>query len=344
MSAVLLVARIVLATVFAVAGVAKLVDRAGMRRALDAFGVDGWLVSPMSIVLPLAELTIAILLVPRVTARGAGLIALVVLVVFALAIARLIARGQRPDCNCFGAAAGGPVGRGALVRNVLLACLAGGIVFAGPGRGVNGLLAGVDLALVGGVTALVLALAVQAWFSYQLFRQNGRLIERVRALEEAALDPEPGEVWDGLPEGAPAPAFELPDLDGRQRSLQELLGRGAPLALAFIDPACGACGPLLPRLAQLRAEGDGQLSVALLTRGSPEEARRQVNGYAFDAVLLQDRQEVAEAYGAGGVPSAVLVRADGVIGTQVAVGAQAIERLFDTGGDAVTVHLDARAA
>lgn len=49
MDAVLLVARVVLAAVFAVAGLAKLADRAGSRRAVTGFGLPARPAGPVGL-------------------------------------------------------------------------------------------------------------------------------------------------------------------------------------------------------------------------------------------------------------------------------------------------------
>jgi uncharacterized membrane protein YphA (DoxX/SURF4 family) len=58
MDSFLLVARLLLALVFAVAGVAKLADREGSRRAIVDFGVPSALAAPLGL-LSLAELAVA---------------------------------------------------------------------------------------------------------------------------------------------------------------------------------------------------------------------------------------------------------------------------------------------
>ena len=68
MDVVLFLTRLLLASVFVVAGVAKLADRGGSRQALADFGVPGPLVAPLGVLLPLAELTVAVALLPASTA------------------------------------------------------------------------------------------------------------------------------------------------------------------------------------------------------------------------------------------------------------------------------------
>jgi len=59
MDAALLIARLVLAGVFTLAGVAKLSDLKGSRRAIINFGVPSAIAAPLGLLLPLAELTVA---------------------------------------------------------------------------------------------------------------------------------------------------------------------------------------------------------------------------------------------------------------------------------------------
>ena len=338
MESELLIARVALAVVFATAAVAKLVDPARTQESLAGFGVAERFRAPAALVLPLTELALAVLLVLEPTAVGAAIAAIVLLLAFSAAIARAIRRDERPDCNCFGQLGSRPVGWASLARNAVLAAVAVAIAAAGPGESVGQALSGVDAPAAVGVTALVLLLAAQAAFSYQLFRQNARLLERVRALEDGSRPARPIPEPRGLPPGSVAPWFELPDVSEQSRSLADLLAPGRALALAFLDPDCGACGPLLPRLARVRADGDGDLDVAIITRGTPADARRAINGHAFGAVLLQRDREVAEAYGVNGVPSAVLISPDGRIASEAVIGDLSVERLLRTRGVVVPEH------
>ena len=108
----LLVARLLLAAVFFVAGLAKLVDRAGAQQSLINFGVPARLARPFSILLPVAEVAVAAALLPMTTAWWGAVGALALLLVFVAGISVNLARGRRPDCHCFGqlhsAPAGGP--------------------------------------------------------------------------------------------------------------------------------------------------------------------------------------------------------------------------------------------
>ena len=102
MNIALLVGRLLLALVFAVAGTAKLADREGSRRAIVDFGAPSVLAAPLGLLLPLAELDVAATLLPASTAWWGALGALSLLSVFLVGISVNLARGRTPDCHCFG--------------------------------------------------------------------------------------------------------------------------------------------------------------------------------------------------------------------------------------------------
>ncbi len=76
-----------LALVFLVAGVSKLADRAGSRQAIVDFGLPSPLATPLGILLPLAELTVAAALIPTPTAWWGAAAALALLLAAAAGIA-----------------------------------------------------------------------------------------------------------------------------------------------------------------------------------------------------------------------------------------------------------------
>jgi peroxiredoxin len=331
----LLLARSLLAVVFMIAAVGKLCSREGFRETLSDFGLPHRLTGLGAAGLPLAELAVAALLLSPGSARVGALAALGLLVLFCAAIARALVRGEHPDCNCFGQVHSAPVRGVLLARNAGFAAVAGLVAAAGPGRGVGSVVNGIDVTPVGAVLALVsLAFLLLGFSGWQLFRQNGRLLERVRALEESAnaLD---GHSLSGLPVGQPAPDFELDDLHGGRRSLADLLAPGLPVALVFSDPDCDACADLAPRLGRLREESGGSLEIAVISRGTRAENLARQGGALLEHVLLQHDREAFAAYRVHTVPSATIVDADGRVASETVTGNQAIERLI--GATAVPV-------
>jgi peroxiredoxin len=324
--AALLVARIAVALVFTVAGTAKLLDREATRMTLTEFGVSERLAAPGTVVLPVAELSTAVLLLVTMTAVWGALAAFALLLVFAFAIGRVMVRGVRPDCNCFGQLRARPVGPMTLVRNGVLAAITAWIVIAGPGKSLGAALSGLSgtawLAIVAGLL-LAGMLASQAWFSFQLFRQHGRLIARIQELERDGATVAGAK--EGLELGDAVPAFDLATLDGGRRSLEDLLAPGRPLALVFTDPDCAACDALLPELGRLGQERAAELEIALISRGTEAQNRAKLNGTVLENVLLQEQRELAEACRVRGVPGAFIVGADGRVATPVVSGKEAIE-------------------
>ncbi|MBV9172935.1 MAG: redoxin domain-containing protein [Chloroflexi bacterium] len=338
----LLAARMVLALVFAVAGLAKLADRAGSQRALRDFGLPGLLASTVGVLLPLGELGIAVALLPAVSAWWAAVAAVALLLLFVVGMSVSLLRGRRPSCHCFGQLHSAPVGGPTLVRNLVLAIVAGGVVFSGAaGFGVGpsalgwigGLAPGELAVLLGGLLVLGL-LALEAWLLVQLVAQNGRLLVKLDALEArldtgapvpAAVPPAPPAL--GLPVGSVAPDFSLPGLYGETLTLGALRATGQPVLLVFMDPDCGPCNALLPEVGRWQREQARQLTVAVISRGTVEANRPKSVEHGISRVLLQQDREVAEQYQVYGTPSAVLVHPDGRIGNLLGAGAEAIRAL-----------------
>jgi len=102
MTLLLLCVRLLLALVFLVAGLAKLADLAGSQQALRDFGVPARLANPFGVLLPLAELAIALVLLLPVSAWWGALGALALLLLFVVGIGSNLAHGRQPDCHCFG--------------------------------------------------------------------------------------------------------------------------------------------------------------------------------------------------------------------------------------------------
>lgn len=340
MGVALLVCRLVLAAVFAVAGAAKLADRAGARKAAVDFGAPEAVAGPLAVALPLAELAVSVLLLPAGTARWGALGGLALLAVFSAAIAVALARGRAPDCHCFGQLHSEPAGGKALARNGLLAALAVFVTGAGwsdPGTGALAWIGSLDgaeiLALVLGTVAL-LVLAVGGWGLLNVMRGYGRVLVRLdrveRALAGAGLAVDEAE--DELPElgrvpGTDAPAFSLRNVLGDTVTLDGLLEPGRPLLLFFTSPTCGPCGALMPAVSLWQREHTEALTIALVSGGDEEAIRADAEQHALVRVLIDEKLAVYGDYEANGTPSAVLVSPDRKIASWVASGTDWIERL-----------------
>jgi len=130
-SVVAVVARVILAAVFVAAAWGKLIDAAGARQAAADFGVPTAAAPVVAFFVPVAELTVAVLLVFGGSAAALGAIgAAVLLAAFTVAVVASLARGRRPDCHCFGRLRPEAVSSRTVVRNGVLLALAA-LAFAG---------------------------------------------------------------------------------------------------------------------------------------------------------------------------------------------------------------------
>jgi uncharacterized membrane protein YphA (DoxX/SURF4 family) len=351
--------RLLLGAILIGAGVAKLADRSGTRQMMVAFGAPAALGPALSWSLPVVEVLCgAALLVPATAALGAaGTLGLLGL--FLVAIGWNLARGRHPECRCFGQLHTASVGWRMVLRNLGLGTLAG-LILLRQDRSNSALVGwswpltvGESVALGAALIGCVLA-AGGAWLLLSLLKQHGRLLLRMDALEarlagvpEVAPEPElaEGAPHFGLPIGAVAPGFVLPNLAGTMVSLDELRNHGRPVVLLFVDPGCGPCASLVPEVATWRARHAHTLTIALLSGGTAEANRERFGAREAGVVLLQGQQRIADSYRAYGTPSAVVVDMNGRLASPVAQGAAAIRRLVrDSARPAAARVQDRRAA
>jgi peroxiredoxin/uncharacterized membrane protein YphA (DoxX/SURF4 family) len=356
----LLTSRLLLAAVFLLAGASKLVDPLGFRKALRGFGLPPALARPMVVLLPLLELAVAAALVPARLAWYGARGALALLTAFMIAVGIAMIRGRKPDCHCFGQLHSAPVGWPTLVRNGVLAVLAGWLASRSQGNlGPDPWAWFSSLDVLERKLALVVACAVALLFFYLLRRSRPETEsiesqsswslgiddeDEPEARPAAALrrravtgppppdeSPEPAKIAAmgiGLPIGTPAPEFELPGMTGEKRSLHSLRKQGRDVLLVFSSPHCKPCQALASSLVRWKREMEGLPNIILVSRGSAQDNLAKLKEFGTSQVLLQRNFEVAEMYDCISTPSAVLVGADGVIRSEIAVGGVAIKQLL----------------
>lgn len=312
--------RIVLATVFVVAGVGKLIDLAGSRRAMEEFGLPPGPAAVAGLALPLVELAVAAGLLIGPTARYAALFGLVLLLAFIAGIVRVTSQGRAPDCHCFGQLHSEPAGPSTIIRNVLLAALAGTVVVAGAGPSVPGGLADLDGAQVA-LAIVVVVTIVLALATATLWGERRRLSDELEAAIAAGERP-------GLPRGTEAPEFDLLAVRGPATSLSELVCMERPVVLVFVSTSCPACVQLLPVLARWQRSLAGTVTLATVFAGSHWEVQRLTEQHGLSLVMAEELgQSTLELYRLHITPSAVLVL-DGRIASSPAAGPSAIEALI----------------
>jgi hypothetical protein len=225
MDALLLLARLLLALVFIVSGVAKLMDRAGSQQTFIDFGVPAKLTAPSAILLPLAELAVAGALIPVMSAWWGAIGTIALLLLFIAGIGYNLARGRTPDCHCFGQIHAAPIGWPTLVRNLILAAVAGCIVWFGRTNagmstiGWLGTLAIVQRMEVSVGMLVVALLVLETWIVVRVLQQHGEILLRLNEVETKLAESITNVVAEvvlpttnGLPVGTVAPAFGLSGL------------------------------------------------------------------------------------------------------------------------------------
>ena len=339
MSPPIVASTLALAAVFAAAGIAKLLDPRGSRDAARAFGVPDRLAGAIARGVPLSEIAIAVLLLPVATRSWAALAALGLLLVFCAAIARAMARGEAPECHCFGQLHSAPAGWQTLGRNAALAAMAALVAVGGRWDAEPSVFAWMSSLdsmawlVLGLAVTLVAAAAAGGYAVLHVLRNYGRVLIRLDAVEErlrsAGLELE--DLNDmpalGLEPGTPAPSFELESIDGGRVSFESLREPGNPVLLLFTSPTCGPCSVLMPTIAEWQREHSGELTVALVSDGDPDAIRAEASEYELVNVLVDESLSTYEAYEANGTPSAVLVGDDGTVATWLAAGNDWIESI-----------------
>jgi uncharacterized membrane protein YphA (DoxX/SURF4 family)/thiol-disulfide isomerase/thioredoxin len=322
-----------MAAVFVTAGVGKLADLPGSRKALVGFGVPERAAPILGTLLPLAELATALAVLLRPSARWGAVAALILLVAFMAGIASALRRGETPDCHCFGAIHSAPANRGQIARNGVLGAIAVFVIGWGPGPALDAWISARSaaelVAVAAGIAAIVLlAVAVQQWFEIKRLR--------VQVLEAQATSA----LAAGLSIGAVAPTFELPDVGTETVSLASLLAPGRPVALVFTSAGCGPCEAMLPEFERLRTTLADRLTIGLVGSwtidryGTARDARGELSlsdARAEDKALdeaLNELVEVFTAYRLKATPSAVVLTPEGTIGSATVDGHLAIEALI----------------
>lgn len=148
--------RFVLATVFLLAGLAKLGDRRGFADAVAGYGLlPARLTGPVARAVPPVEIAAALLLAAGVATRAVAAALAALLVVFAAAVAVNLARGRRMSCACFGTSVEQDLTWFTVLRNLGLVGAAAVVVGTGGGGATAPM-------LVAGTGSVLLALLVTA--------------------------------------------------------------------------------------------------------------------------------------------------------------------------------------
>lgn len=334
MESALLLARILLAGIFALAGVAKFLDLRGSEKAFVDHGVPRSLALPGAVALSVFEIAIAVLLLSTDTSWYASIAALGLLVLFISQMSFHLARGHTPDCHCFGQVHSAPVSKVSILRNVLFALPALGLVVSGPraqGTALTDPRLDIMQLIFGSATVALLAVAVVSL--RKILTQQQELAKRVELMELIARDgasvtrEDVGHPHEGLPIGAVFPDFELPAADGGVSSLAGLRADGLPILFFFVSPSCGPCRGLVPEFEKWQRELAGRVRFVFVSSGYAEDNAEKFG--PGKTILLQHDRELANLARAQWTPTAVLVDRNGRVASHAAAGDSAIRTLVE---------------
>jgi len=113
--------------------------------------------------------------------------------------------------------------------------------------------------------------------------------------------------------GSPAPRFTLPDLNGRQVSLDQFKGR--IVMLDFWATWCGPCRMTMPLLGNLEKEYRNNMILLAINLQEPKNVVREYiqKQNINSQVLLDENGSVGEVYGTDSIPMQVLIDKEGIV-------------------------------
>ncbi len=336
MEILLLSLRLALATVFGVAAFGKLADRDGSEKALNDFGVPKALVPALIYLLPISEIVVAILLLFVEISWFGAIGAAGLFAVFTGGMVYQFAKGNAPDCHCFGQIHSEPVGVSSILRNVALIAIAVVLIVAGPAnQGVN--LARTDqdvMQFVIGVAVIGL-LATVVYFLKKISEQQVQIMRRIELMELVAQEggsverEEVSSPHEGLPIGGHFPDFELLDVNANTVSLTRLKEQATPTLFFFVSPTCNPCKALLPEIDAWRKELMGKVNFVFISNGKAQDNIDKFGNDPMRPILLQKQRELAEAVKAQWTPTVILMDANGRVASHATAGDAAIRGLIE---------------
>jgi cytochrome c biogenesis protein CcmG/thiol:disulfide interchange protein DsbE len=137
---------------------------------------------------------------------------------------------------------------------------------------------------------------------------------------KASSQPQPTTRQPLTPIGSQAPAFTLPDLEGK--TVDSATFGGQETVLLFWNVGCGFCQRMLPQLIEWEKMRPKNAPRLVLVSGGSRETNAQMG--LRSAIVLDDKFAVGKLCGANGTPSALLIDAKGKVASKLAVGASGV--------------------
>ncbi|MCS5713754.1 thioredoxin family protein [Herbiconiux sp. CPCC 205716] len=262
-------------------------------------------------------LGLALLLAPAPLLTVAAAVAVLLMLAFTVVVLRVLLRGRRVDCACFGMLRS-PLTPATAARNVLLFLAAAAVAVTADRGALPTLLAlhRDDWTAFFATTTAVLAATA-------LLVVAGR---RAPAAPTTVPAPAAGAPWPARAGSAPWPAPDVEVLaHGSTLTPLAELARTEPLLLVLLSADCHACEQVAPQLSGWRERFGGAVEVAAL---SSDDAARLADAHPLlDAPVHRGARAVMTAAGIPGYPAALLLATDGTVAAGPAIGSTEVESL-----------------
>lgn len=277
--------------------------------------------------LPAAELLLglAMLLAPAPLFTVAAVATVLLTLAFTVVVVRVLLRGDRVDCACFGMLRA-PLTPATAARNIALVLAA----------------AVTAVTTRHGAVLTLPALAPDGWTPF-FATTTAVLVVTALLLVAARRAPAPVDLT-AAPAVRDGSAWPIPDVEvlagGELVPLVDL-ARAKPLLLVLLSADCHACERVAPQLAGWRERFGGAVEVAALT--SDDAMRLAAAHPLLDAPVHRGARAVMSAAGIPGYPAALLLGTDGTVAGGPAVGSVEVEALATTIADVLTATATAPA-
>ncbi len=336
MEIVLLLVRILLAGIFTLAGVAKFIDLKGSEKAFQDFGVPKLLALPGAVALSVAEIAIAVLLLFVETSWFGAIAALSLLLLFIGQMIYQLARGNAPDCHCFGQLHSEPVSKISIMRNVIFAAPAAYLVFSGrTGQGMGLGDSRLDVMQLAFGVAIVSLLMAAIFYLRKISAKQETILRQIEIMEMVARDggsverDELSHPHEGLPIGAVVPDFAMQTLAGDAVSLADVRSEGLPVLFMFVSPTCSPCKSLVPEFEQWQQELSGKLRLVFVSNGKLSDNADKFGDEISKHLLVEPTRAFADLMKAKWTPTAILMDANGRVASHASAGDTAIRTLIE---------------
>jgi hypothetical protein len=317
-----------LATIFAVAGAAKIVHRTTPDPLFSVLRIPPNIASAAWLALPFVEIVAACLLLAPVFRWLGAAVALLLGTLFSLTIAGAIVLGKQYSCACFGRPSTHPVSLITLLRNIIITDLALVVLIwylNSTGRlEVNWLALLVSLALFSVIAVLLTNLLAKRFRGSDQSRGNSALPYEFNPFEllgKQLPDVISAQLWTRVYGRSPEHS-----VFGSLDNFPTLSLKIDPDALlVFSQEGCYECNRLKGRFGTSSHLANERIYKFNIEASSSGSLRRNAKQPPIESTPERDEIEM-DGYSMSIYPSGLLVSSDGMV-VDIAVGADAIEEL-----------------